>query len=315
MANFNRFLILSPLRCVLAPADNMSNVNTRSRSNSKDDGDISISEKLDKMFSEMRAFREETLAMGTSINSTHEKIDELKVIFNEHRVDIDKCLGDVDELKTENMTLKKELNSVRTQLCDLQQYSRRNVVDIQGVPEVASENVLKLVQSVARCVRFELKPEMVDAVHRLSGPTNDKSRPRGIILKLVRRVDCDELLRLAKVKRGFSASELGFTSENKVFLNPSLCKAKSELLFLARKAVKDGIVKFGWYQNGKILVRRAVGQAAINIVSREQLQLMYPQRQGAPSGTGHLQTPPQGSGPNLPSEESQLKPKKSQRSH
>uniref|UniRef100_A0A1B6GX40 FP protein C-terminal domain-containing protein n=1 Tax=Cuerna arida TaxID=1464854 RepID=A0A1B6GX40_9HEMI len=98
------------------------------------------------------------------------------------------------------------------------------------------------------------------------------SRPRGIILKFVRHGDCDELLRLAKVKRGFSASELDFSSENKVFVNPSLLKAFRELLYHAKCAAREGRVRFAWYSNGKVLVRKRDGQPAIHITSRQQLQ-------------------------------------------
>ncbi|XP_046662863.1 uncharacterized protein PF11_0207-like [Homalodisca vitripennis] len=154
---------------------------------------------------EMREFREESKAMGKSIDSTHDKIDEVKVLINAQREDIDKCRDVIDVLKVENSQLQRELEQVKKELCDVQQYSRRNTVDIQGVPENKSENVFEVVKAVAKVLRFDLKPEMIDAVHRPAGGSG-ASRPRGIILKFVRRGDCDELLRLAKVKRGFPAS-------------------------------------------------------------------------------------------------------------
>lgn len=250
---------------------------TRSTSSKdKDENDSGlqfISGKIDSLFTEMRDFREETKAMGISIESTHEKIDELKTVFSEHRVDIDKCLADLESLKTENKVLKDQLVKVREEVNNQQQYSRRNTVDIQGVPEAKSENLLEVVKSVARVLRFKLSSEMVDAVHRLPGSRGD-SRPRGIILKFVRRMDCDELLRLSKVKRGFSAAELLIQSDSKVYVNASLSKTYRELLFLAKRAARGGIVKYAWYNNGKILVRKTDGQPAIHITSREQLAML-----------------------------------------
>ncbi|XP_046662975.1 uncharacterized protein LOC124355864 [Homalodisca vitripennis] len=264
----------------MPPPEKPSTVKTRSMS----DSDIlnSLSSQLENLVKEMREFREESKkemrefreeskAMGKSIESTHDKIDEVKVLINAQREDIDKCLDVIDVLKVENSQLQRELEQVKKELCDVQQYSRRNTVDIQGVPENKSENVFEVVKAVAKVLRFDLKPEIIDALHRPAGGSG-ASRPRGIILKFVCRGDCDELLRLAKVKRGFPASELDFSSENKVFVNPSLSKAFRELLYHAKCTAREGRVRFAWYSNGKVLVHKRDGQPAIHITSKHQLQ-------------------------------------------
>lgn len=252
----------------MPPPEKPASVKTRSMSDS--DVLTSLCSQMESLVKEMREFRQESKDMGKSIDSTHEKIDEIKVLITAQREDIDKCLNAIDDLKVKNVNLQRELENVKQELCDVQQYSRRNTVDIQGVPENKPEDVFGVVRKVASVLRFDLKPEMVDAVHRLAG--GDTSRPRGIILKFVRRGDCDELLRLAKVKRGFSASELGVTSENKIYVNPSLSKGYRELLYFAKCAARDGRVKFAWYSNGKVLVRKRDGQPAIHITSKQQLQ-------------------------------------------
>lgn len=264
--------------CVMPPPDKSSSVKTRSGSRDDSDTLSTLSEQLGNIFKEMREFRDESRAMGQSIESTHEKIDEIKIMFNAHRADIDKCLNGVEDLREENAYLQKELEFVKHELCDLQQYSRRNTVDVQGVPEAKSENIFEVVRRVASVLRFDLKPEMVDAVHRLAG-SSDGSRPRGIIVKFVRRGDCDELLRLAKVKKGFSASELNVNSDSKIYVNPSLSKMNRELLYLAKTAAREGVVKYVWFSNGKVLVRKKEGQPAIHISTRYQLQNL---RRGKP---------------------------------
>lgn len=250
------------------PADKV-----KTRSNSKDDGDMMnmINDKMEMLFREMHEFRVETKDLGVSIESTHSKIDDIMKLFQAQRVDIDCCLDNISTLRSENISLKKEIHEVHTELSNLQQYTRNNSVDIQGVPELRGENIVDVVHRVSRAVRFDLKEDMIDVVHRLAGGKGD-SRPRGIILKFVRRTDRDELLRLAKVKRGFSASELGTTSDNKVFINPSLSKNNRQLLFLARTSVREGAVKYAWFNNGKVWIRKSDGQPAIAITSRDQLQ-------------------------------------------
>lgn len=251
----------------------MANSNVKTRSNSVTEMTV-ISDKLDKLFSEMQYFREETKSLGVSINSTHEKIEELSIyVKGQLADDVNKCVGEVDKLKQENINLKKEVVDLKQELSAVQQYSRANCVDIQGVPESAGENILEIVRLVARAIRFTLGDEMVDAVHRLRG-SDGSSRPRGIILKFVRRLDCDEFLRLARVKKVFSASELGVVSESKVFINQSMTQENRLIMAAARSAVRDGHFKFVWFRSGKVLVRSDTGQPAIHITSRDHLRTL-----------------------------------------
>ncbi|KAG8303860.1 polycystic kidney disease protein 1-like [Homalodisca vitripennis] len=231
-----QYKVNRPSKVRHASPENPSTVKTRSMSDSNILSSLStqleslvkeMREFREKSKKEMREFREESKARGKSIDSTHDKIDDVKVLINAQREDIGKCLDVIYVLKVENS---------------------------QGVPENKSENVFEVVEAVAKVLRFDLKPEMIDAEYRLAGGSG-ASRPRGIILKFVRRGDCDELLRLAKVKRGFPASERDFSSENKVFVNPSLSKAFRELLYHAKCAAREGRVRFAWYSNGKVLVR------------------------------------------------------------
>ncbi|KAG8319930.1 hypothetical protein J6590_080820 [Homalodisca vitripennis] len=116
---------------IMPPPEKPSTVKTRSMS----DSDIlsSLSSQLESLGKEMREFREESKSMGKSIDSTHDKIDEVKVLINAQQEDIEKCLDVIDNLKVENSQLQCELEQVKKELCDVQQSSRRNTVDIQGV--------------------------------------------------------------------------------------------------------------------------------------------------------------------------------------
>lgn len=243
----------------MAPPEKQQQKTVKTRSDSTKEDEV-VLDKLEKLFQEISDFRQES----------NKRIDELKAICSEQRKDIDKCFDDIDGIKRENEVLRKTVSSLQQDINTIQQYSRKNTVDIQGIPESRSEVILQEVQKVAKALRFDLKSEMVDAVHRLSG--GNSSRSRGVILKFVRRIDCDEFLRLAKVKNGFPASSLGFESENRVYVNPSLSQQNRELLFLARKAARDGAVKYAWYQNGRVLIRKKEGQPAIVVSSKEQLR-------------------------------------------
>ncbi|KAG8265005.1 hypothetical protein J6590_104717 [Homalodisca vitripennis] len=138
---------------VLLPPEKPSTVKTRSMS----DSDIlsSLSSQLESPVKEMREFREES-------KREMREFQDIDVI---------------DDLKVENSQLQRELDHVKQELCNVQKYSCRNTVNIQGVPENKSENVFEVVKAVAKVLRFDLKPEIIDAVHRLAGDSGS-SRPR-----------------------------------------------------------------------------------------------------------------------------------------
>lgn len=141
------------------------------------------------------------------------------------------------------------------------QYSRNNCLEIRGVPEIKSENIVSISKQVASALNFKLEDPMIDAVHRLAKNPNKPDEPRGIILRFCRRLDMEEMRRKARVKRAFSASELGFRSENKVTVNLSLTK-DTRILWAAVQTFKTRKnFKFSWITNaGKIFLRRSEGR-------------------------------------------------------
>lgn len=245
----------------------------KTRSSSRDDSDVfaMISQQLAAITSTMKEMREEQKDLAVSLNSAHEKIDDVKILLEQQKGEIEQCKKTIDYLTLENNTLKKTVSDLKRDVDAQQQYTRLNCVEIRGVPESKGENIVHVVTDVANAIRFKFDPGMVDNVHRLPG--SDGNRPRSIILKFVRRIDCNEMLRLAKVKRAFSATDLPHVSrsDSKVYIHPSLTKSNRLLLNAARTTARECNYNFVWFSNGKVMMRKAQGQPAIHVTSNEQL--------------------------------------------
>lgn len=245
------------------------------RSNSREEStDLPVSaiyDKLDLLLKEMQDFRLESKEMAKSIEFTHEKIDDLTKLVKQHDKDIMDCKHGVEELKQDKVFLNRRVDDLRSEVVSWQQYSRANCVDIEGVPMGKEENIMDVVRAVARAVRFELKPEMIDAVHRLGRRGLTPSKPPGIIIKFVRRLDKDELMRLAKIKPGFAASDAGFVSENKIYIRHSMSPETRALFLWAKDIGRHHGYKFVWFSNGRILMRKVEGSSVIHVTSRSQV--------------------------------------------
>ena len=79
--------------------------------------------------------------------------------------------------------LRGELKEVRDEMNALEQYSRRNCLDIAGVPETPNENTDDHVIGVARALGVPLGKPDIEISHRVGRPRDGKTRK--IIVKFV----------------------------------------------------------------------------------------------------------------------------------
>jgi hypothetical protein len=209
--------------------------------------------------------------LGGSLELTHTKLDDYTAQLAKQSELINNLVGTVDVLTRENDTLKNRVVDLESKLEDLQQYSRRNCIEIQGVPEERNEDVVGTVTRVGESLGFPIAEGMLDACHRLARGPNQKHRP--IIVKFVRRFDKDSLLARRRLKPNFCTRDLGIQDNetHPIFLNECLSPARKRLLAEARVLQRQNKFKFLWVRNGSIRVRKVEGGPVIIISSKNDL--------------------------------------------
>lgn len=251
---------------------------------------LTTDQKLDLILKEITELKNQNIKYNSDISAIKESIDELK---RDVTVSIDFChskIADTNKdvkVNKDNITLHErqieslssELEVVKVQLAELQQitaisnqYSRSNCLEISGVPEVRSEDIMAVVRSVAKALSFDLKDRMIDAVHRLAKNPQYPEAPRGIILKFCRRIDMEAMRSRTRVKNGFSAAELGLDSESKVYINLSMTKHTRLLWSAVRVFKQEQGYKYAWITSaGKVFLRKADNSRAILINGKMDL--------------------------------------------
>lgn len=169
--------------------------------------------------------------------------------------------------------LKDKVMALERKVDDLEQYSRRNCVELQGIPEEKNETVMEIVKNVGKALNMDITDDMVDACHRVGNKQDSTaSRPRGIIVKFVRRFDKELLVSKRRdKKRDFSTRHIGLSVDKPIFVNKSLSPVRRRLLGLAREVKKTRGVKYLWLRGGNILMRKTDGSPAIEIRSEADL--------------------------------------------
>lgn len=229
---------------------------------------------LDDIMKVLNEIKEEqkknVIDFNTSYEALNTKIDESTNIIQIGMTRIEDYVAKIEDLQKENVTLKKKVTLLEARVEDMEQYSRRNCVELQGIPEDKNENVVEIVKSVGNALKMEITDSMIDTCHRVGKKIDAK--PRVIIVKFVRRMDKEALVKMRREKRSdFSTRHLNMPSDLPVYINESLSPAKRRLLGQARQMKRDRSYKYLWLRNGVILMRKQEGSPVIEIKHLEDL--------------------------------------------
>lgn len=214
-----------------------------------------------------------TADFNKSYELLYSKLEENTVTLRSGMEKIEGYVKEIDELKSENAALKNTVASLELRVEEMENYSRRNCLEIQGVPEQKGEKVAEIVKVVGRALNVTIDDGMIDTCHRFGKKSEERTDPRGIIVKFVRRTDKEALMNKRRErKKDFSTRHLGLTTDTPVYLNESLSPARRRLLAQARQLKKGKNYKYIWLRNGiMILLRKADEAPVIEIKTQADL--------------------------------------------
>ncbi|CAG9784499.1 unnamed protein product [Diatraea saccharalis] len=152
----------------------------------------------------------------SGIKKLNERIDQLEVSPPPARDDVSSLSSEIDQLKTELNDRNQELL-----LTD---------IELTCIPEQKEESLLHIVSVVATKLGVDLSEQDIVSAARM-GRTIDATqsyaipRPRPIVVRLARRATRDKLLEAAKVRRGATTENMGFSGKTcRFFINERLTK-------------------------------------------------------------------------------------------
>lgn len=257
-----------------------------------------------ELLQEMRVENKEQIKrleadIGKSVETCHEKIDELTNTIQKHNETLKAFEDKFNEALQENSNLKIKVNDLEMRLDDMEQYSRSNTLEINGIVETENENVIDVVIAVGNGLGYPITNDMIDACHRVGQrePEGRKRKnPRGIIVKFTRRSVKEDLLKQRRVKRNFNTKDIGISDRpaEVIYMNDSLTQRRRKILNEAKILKKEKGFQFLWVRNGKILLRTEEGAKVIALVSLEQVAAL---RASAPAVTAPRATTSESSTP------------------
>ena len=186
----------------------------------------------------------------------------------------------IDALKEENFRLQQKVQHLEKKLSDveiaenkLEQYARRNNIEIQGIPSSVHDNLLedKVVDIFSQLNNTISKSDIEDC-HRLG-----KANPKNTIVRFVNRKFCNIALEKKKQLMSLNKTELGLNQMLPgLYISENLTPLNQRLAWQCRELKRAILIHSCWSSKGVVKIRRTMNERALSIDSEKYLTMLYP---------------------------------------
>ena len=158
-----------------------------------------------------------------------------------------------------------------------EQYSRREYLEISGIPASFSDNGLEYkVLEILEEIDVPIDPSLVGDCHRLpSKGSSKKKKKRLVIIKLNRRKDIRRILLNQNKLKSLKQESVNLPEEANVFINESLCLYYKKLWSKCRNLWGAGHISAFWVSKG--LLRIKLSNESVSIITHDcDLKKLFP---------------------------------------
>lgn len=219
---------------------------------------IEINKKLAEI-PEIKSKVDDIILVKQTVEKMEHSVEHLSDQYDDVLKEMQRQSHDIDTLKKKVQKIEASssgqgVQSLQRQVNNLEQYLRRQNLEIHGIPEAANETLLSTLHELAGKLELpEVKETDIDGLHRL--PAKPGKIP-AILVRFVSRKMRDNWME----KRG----QLKANNSEVYFLDNLTPQTKKLLWMMKAKAAEMGY-EYAWQRNGKLLVRRADGEPVIRV--------------------------------------------------
>lgn len=219
--------------------------------------------------------------LNRQISGFQESLSFISKQYDDLLQSVNKKNDIINSLVSKTEKLSSQLKSVTDRIVQVEQNMRVTNIEINGIPEHKSENLLRTVEQLGRIVQSPIAPNDILHVSRVAKINKESSRPRSVIVKLRSQLRRDELLvavsRFNKKNKDnkLSTEHLGIGgSRSPVFVSEHLTLTNKQLHAAARKKAKEAGFKFVWIRDGRIFTRKSEQSHVIYLKDEDSLKLI-----------------------------------------
>ena len=214
-------------------------------------------------------------------SSFDESLTELKTgIINVKDVIIKNLLDDNKKLRESNDKLKTKIINLESDLNDLNQYGRRNNLEISGIPEdVKIDDLEKKAVEILNAIDIKIDMKQIEGkdiegCHHVGKFSNNKP-PRKTLVRFVNRKICLQALINRRKLRSFDTSTIGLDN-TELYFNENLTPLNNKLAYLCRKLKKDKIIEKTNTRNGEVILFKFNSDEGLKVPNESFSREMFP---------------------------------------
>ncbi|XP_066931698.1 putative leucine-rich repeat-containing protein DDB_G0290503 [Clytia hemisphaerica] len=181
-------------------------------------------QRIEKIVDSMKNMKEELYQSIQSQRFLDTKYEEQKVQLSRLETKVKSLCTDISDKEMTINQLKERLKlteasflSNKSDINALEQYGRREMINISGIPRKNNEDTDKIVFNITDKLGIDLYLDDIEVTHRTSPKINAP-----IIVKFNSRRTRDEVWNFRYKLKNLKASDFGFDSNNSVYFNESL---------------------------------------------------------------------------------------------
>ena len=191
-----------------------------------------------------------------SQNFLNDKFESLMTSMKEIKAEGDLLRSENARLQQRVGYLEEKVTESESDMENIKQYLRRDMLEIHGIPVTTDECTNSLVIKVVSLIDPDLvlTKEDISTSHRLHAA---RGYIPPIIVKFIRR---DIRNRIYGQKRNLGSkttSDLGFQQQSRLYINESLTQKGRVLLKTVKEFKKNNHLKFIWTRQGKVFLRKS----------------------------------------------------------
>lgn len=186
-----------------------------------------------------------------------------------------------DDLEIQLAAARRKINDQETEIAELydlqdalDQYTRKNSLEIHGVPESAYTSTEEVVLKLAEALNVDINPDDVEISHKLH-----RKGIKPIIVKFQSHKAKARMYKERTKLKHVCVSDLYPNStaatrveSGRIYLNENLTSYRRDILKHANQMRKDGLLTSVWSMDGKIFVKTSPEGSPIRIYEKTDLE-------------------------------------------
>jgi len=200
------------------------------------------------------------------LKSENAHLRDLTLQLKDIDIKISKIHSDLEISKNVSNLLHNRVISLERKLADQAQYSRRECLEITGIPtSVTNTDLEDRILSIFDKINVEVSAKDVEACHRIGSKGTT-------IIKLSRRKD----VKNKKMLKEASLLSLNIPEDVKIYINESLCPEYKNIWYKCRKLWKNDEISSFWTVNGTVRIKKISLGNSVLITHISDLETMFP---------------------------------------